>query len=996
MVFSLRSAEFAPRLAGLRALARTAPAVPQLIQSIQSQGLRLSDSARAELSSLDRESDASLLAEDLFAFASRRQGDGELQLAASVFQFLVETSPEGSSANRSGIHWGRRAQARLDALSGGGTFGERSETFLRHFARETSDPALLLGMGFAGAIFRVTRGVALAELSAARVTSPVLARGLAGLAGFAVEAPAFVLASRAVHGALGAPDRAGEQALGREILSSYLFLGAMKASGAVASALHRRVVGSAERLSGAARLSSRVLPQVGMLSGIMVGHRLEQWAGLRPAQDASSLLAESLATLLHFNVSGRVFQTMAGPRFRAWERAMDLRAETLPQRPIRLPAGLSLSQIATEPLLVEALPPGIEPLIRPSEPLKSSSIRPSEFPRAESGEEEVPGIAAGRPISATNNKASIRVGIGIDVSIPLLLEQFSKLSAGPDFDSMNIELSDGFARRVADWGYEWQETMAKRSALDMAVLRNIHDRLSNGSGPDAREKAFLGTLEKRAQDFAAEFEGHRQLLTKIVHQARRAPDYQGKPEDAVLDRVLHDLSHRSQPLQIMGLAAADLREGVPLDGFYLDQLHPKKGFMLGQTLKEAVAMSASESPELVSRTNQGLRLDGLDDFHLTQGRAAGRGLGDIVANLLTNAWRYRSHDQGEVRLKTQVMPAGDFEVSVRDNGIGIESQNLPNLGGHGYRESRKDLSSSHGFGLASVIETLRNLGWGPLWVRSQVGSGSEFRFVIPREYLLGTDDTGTPLSNPSVDRWGRGPRTELERQLDTGFIVPAASMDLALRQMLKEIPGSVFTLDDAPSGSGRRAEAMKNGEWRQRRLEVLHRLLAGGRPMEGLRVLENGPGVLPDLAFTLLRAGSSVVLKEPDTFALRGHTRNLSRLLTSEQVGRVNYFKPDRIEDPYPSDIVYWANPSPSELPRPAGVSLGEYFSRDVAQGGYLVLQTDHYSPLQDHYRRIEMDPAHWEQIFHEPLPDIKDASNHVLPTGQTGSFHLQIYRRRR
>ncbi|MFO1463347.1 MAG: ATP-binding protein [bacterium] len=977
MTYLFRSAGAAPRLAEGYAPVHPGFSVPALLQELHSEGIAFEPSWRRELENLAREADPRFLAEGLYSLARRVESEGRVDAAAAVYRYLDGATANAPLASEEGAsscrQYGLRSRERLRVLAGGGSFGERSEFFLRHFAREASDPGLLFGMAAAGSVFRLTRALALGRLAGTPLLGSTGVRLLANAAGFAAEAPTFVLANRGVRAALGLEHRGPQDSLGREIAASYLTLGAMKLAGGVTARLHRRWLGAAEARNASGRISELLFPQAGMLAGILLGHRLEQWAGLRPAQSGSSLLAESLATLLHFNVSGRLFHHLSGPEFRAWELAMDRQAEVLLVRHRPLPAGLAMAM------------PGVLPIISPI-------LRPEEDPLRPSWPEE--GRSGVRAITAEGSGSSPE-SISADLSIPELLGTYSQLWRENSSAQPRILLPEGFARRLADWGYEWQEAMTWSFGPEFANLRRIHESVARGEAPSNVDLEYLRGLAARSEAQAADFEANRQTLFKIFLQSRRRPGWTPRPEDAATERVLHDLSHRPELLQILGLAANDLQAGIPLEDFYLQRLQAQRGFTLGQTLKEGVVMAAAESSELVSRVGRGLRLDGLDELHLKQGSMAARGLGDILANLLTNAWRYRRSDDLAVRVDTRPMPDGSVQISVSDDGIGIQANNLLSLGGHGFRESRVDLKTSHGFGLASVVENLRRLNWGPLWVRSRVGEGSVFRFEIPGDRLL-VGEGAAQGRVPPVDRYGRSGMTRLEANLDAGFVVPATSLDLAVHQLMGEVPPEPFLHEElGETGHRTRLQALKAGSLRHRRLEILHRLLAAGRPVEDLQTIENGPGTMVDTAWTLLRLGSPLQLKEPELSSVGWHFRSLRRLATPAELERVQYFRSEQIDHSAPSDIVYWPNPDPNRLVVPKETAIEDYLGRDVRPGGFLVIQSDHHLGAFSQLRALELNPLAWEKIFDAELPNLHEGTNQILPTAQGSDLHLKIFRRK-
>ncbi|MFO1462997.1 MAG: hypothetical protein U1F66_04415 [bacterium] len=278
--------------------------------------LSLGESQRRELAAIAQEADPELLARDLLNFARRQETAGRLEVAAELYRRIAAYREAPNSLQQA-------AQRSLDTLLGHGSFGGRAEFLMRNLAGQASDPSTLLAMGAAGAVFRVTRlavGSRLLGASAPGFLTRSLGAGrLATLAGFAAEAPTFTLMARLGNQALGRQQDWGLAALGKDLAASYLTLGGLKLAGGAAAALG---TGQAAPLRG-------LLHQGGMLSGILLGHRLEEWAGLRPHQDEGTTLTDSLAMLLQFNLAGSLTRTAFGPRFATWEAGLDLQSAAL-------------------------------------------------------------------------------------------------------------------------------------------------------------------------------------------------------------------------------------------------------------------------------------------------------------------------------------------------------------------------------------------------------------------------------------------------------------------------------------------------------------------------------------------------------------------------------------------------------------------------------------------------------------------------------------------
>jgi len=102
----------------------------------------------------------------------------------------------------------------------------------------------------------------------------------------------------------------------------------------------------------------------------------------------------------------------------------------------------------------------------------------------------------------------------------------------------------------------------------------------------------------------------------------------------------------------------------------------------------------------------------------------------VLNNLITNAIKF-SYPETTIRLRAKTVGDG-VEISVEDQGQGIPLEEISNL----FREfSRTSVRStagekSTGLGLAIAKRIVEAHG-GRIWVESEVGKGSAFRFVLP-------------------------------------------------------------------------------------------------------------------------------------------------------------------------------------------------------------------------------------------------------------------------
>ncbi len=106
----------------------------------------------------------------------------------------------------------------------------------------------------------------------------------------------------------------------------------------------------------------------------------------------------------------------------------------------------------------------------------------------------------------------------------------------------------------------------------------------------------------------------------------------------------------------------------------------------------------------------------------------------IVLNLLSNAFKFTF--EGEIRVALTETPEG-ARLTVRDTGIGIDSEELPKLFERFHRvEGAKGRSfEGSGIGLA-LVEELAELHGGEVSAESEPGKGSAFHVTIPSAVII--------------------------------------------------------------------------------------------------------------------------------------------------------------------------------------------------------------------------------------------------------------------
>jgi PAS domain S-box-containing protein len=108
-----------------------------------------------------------------------------------------------------------------------------------------------------------------------------------------------------------------------------------------------------------------------------------------------------------------------------------------------------------------------------------------------------------------------------------------------------------------------------------------------------------------------------------------------------------------------------------------------------------------------------------------------RQLTQILQNLVGNAIKYRGAEPPRVHVSCITSDSSEWTFSVRDNGLGIESQYFEKIFVLFQRLHRREDFEGTGIGLSICKKLLDRIG-GRVWVESQPQEGSTFRFSIPK------------------------------------------------------------------------------------------------------------------------------------------------------------------------------------------------------------------------------------------------------------------------
>lgn len=159
-------------------------------------------------------------------------------------------------------------------------------------------------------------------------------------------------------------------------------------------------------------------------------------------------------------------------------------------------------------------------------------------------------------------------------------------------------------------------------------------------------------------------------------------------------------------LDLAKVGAGDKKEDIDLEELMQDAL---RDLSISIAEKQAVIVTGSTLPVIFADKSQ---------IYL------------VIVNLLGNALKYTKETSPRIEVSCEEQ-AEQWQISVKDNGIGIEERYYEKIFEMFQRLHQRDQYSGTGIGLAIVKKIVEGAG-GRIWVNSRPGMGSCFYFTVPK------------------------------------------------------------------------------------------------------------------------------------------------------------------------------------------------------------------------------------------------------------------------
>jgi len=246
-----------------------------------------------------------------------------------------------------------------------------------------------------------------------------------------------------------------------------------------------------------------------------------------------------------------------------------------------------------------------------------------------------------------------------------------------------------------------RQLLTKTAELEQLVYAASHDLRA----PLVTVRGFVGELHRSLGDLATEF---------------NRTDATAADRERLLAVVEHDI-----PREMKYIEAGTARMEALLSGLLklsrLGRATPRPE----ELDMDSVVAEVLRSVEFAAR-EVGAVIDSSDLPRCVGDRTM---VGQVLANLIENAIKYRSPDRPPVLAISGRLDGERAVYCVEDNGVGIDGESRQRVFEPFYQVEPKQ-SAGEGLGLTIVARSMTRMG-GSVWMESEEGKGSRFFFSLP-------------------------------------------------------------------------------------------------------------------------------------------------------------------------------------------------------------------------------------------------------------------------